>query len=198
MTSGKRLHFLLILGTSQEEDIRLFLSNSLSEAEEAVKNSPNDLPKQAHYFTIKGVMSGWCFGKEHRKEDLTDSIAAFRKASQLTPDDDPTKLHCLNNITRSLVTLFHETGDRNVLEEAVHMANIAVAKYIFTGHNDDRIDAIHLLGSSLQLKFDRYGQSRELERALEMLTIIVEHTSIEDPDRSGRLSDLVNALESHF
>src|SRR5579871_4477316 len=104
MTSGTLRHFLLILETSQEgeEDIQLFVSNYLRVAEEALKNFPNDLLKQAHYFAVKGAISSEHFGKEHRKEDLTDSIATFRKASQLIPDDDPTKLHCLNNITRSL------------------------------------------------------------------------------------------------
>ena len=53
-----RPHFLLILETSQEgeEDIELFISNYLREAEEAVKKSPNDLLKQTHYFTVKGAI----------------------------------------------------------------------------------------------------------------------------------------------
>lgn len=130
-----------------EEEIHIFLSNSLREAEEAFKYSPKDVSKQCHYLTIKGAMLTWRFGKERCMGYLMDAITAFRKASQLTPDDDPKTLHRLNNVTRSLTSLFHETGNRNTLEKTVHIAN-----HLFTGNNDDRIEAHPVAGIAVEIQ----------------------------------------------
>src|SRR5271169_3350615 len=87
-----------------------------------------------------------------RTGSMDDLNGAIAMNEELTPEDHPFRVMCLNNLGSGLRTRFESTGSMDDLNRAVTMNEQAVAST--------------LLGSALQTRFERTGSTEDLNRAI--------------------------------
>jgi tetratricopeptide (TPR) repeat protein len=124
--------------------------------------------------------------------DADESIAAFRRAADLAPDDALSQ----NNLAVALLNLFHRTGDRQDLEDSIAAARRAADAAPAAGQT--RARAINSLGNSLLARFKLLGELDDLDAAIATCEEAVRLVPERSPDRPGFLNNLANGYANRY
>jgi tetratricopeptide (TPR) repeat protein len=109
---------------------------------------------------------------------------------------DPNGPAYLNNMATILLELWYQSGDPQLLDEAISNLEAAVAA-IAIGH-DNRAVSLSNLGIALRTRFEQGGMVADLDAAIEAGRRAVDVTPADNPERPGRLSNLGIALLARF
>ncbi|VDB87807.1 unnamed protein product [Peniophora sp. CBMAI 1063] len=101
-------------------------------------------------------------------DDLDNAISAFKRAVELTPDDNLGKSVRLHELGKSLLSRFDRTGETSDYEALA----VAFDSLIDRSPDDDlfKLKALHNHSAALITRFARTGDIRDVERSIAMLT----------------------------
>ncbi|AZM56346.1 hypothetical protein DMA15_30255 [Streptomyces sp. WAC 01529] len=128
--------------------------------------------------------------------DLVEALQAGRAAVDAAVPGDERRPRALNNLSIALQLLASRSGSRGHLEYAVHCAELAVE-----ASPADRFDGagrMSQLANLLVGRFVKYGDSGDIDRAVELLRTAVKVTPLGHPRRPDFLQGLADALHQRF
>jgi len=102
----------------------------------------------------------------------------------------------LNNLGCSLTEEYKRVGDTNILDEAIHVARLALAEA--TPENESRLVCLISLITRLQMMFDAKGRTVDYQEAMRLTSDALKEVPPWDPQRGILLASLSSMVSSIF
>jgi hypothetical protein len=163
------------------------LEAAINGAKDAIATLGPELPVAVNLQILLGAGLAARHELTGDRVDADESIAAFRKAVDLAPDDAPAQV----NLGAALLNLFERTGEPRHLDESIDVAHRAVADAPAT-NGPQRRRALNTLGISLLARFKLLGELGDLDSAIAVCKEAVALAPVESPERPACLTNLAN------
>jgi CHAT domain-containing protein/tetratricopeptide (TPR) repeat protein len=164
------------------------LLEALEALEQAARSTPPSSARRADVMDLLGKALRAYHQESGAPEALERAIFAHREAVADAPD----RAHFMIDLAEDLVARYRYTQDDQDLDEAVGLAEDAVAQT--PSASGERPDFLRLLGSYRGTRYARHGDVADLEAALEALHDALQLPARNSEDRIGVLTGLASTL----
>ncbi|EJC97783.1 uncharacterized protein FOMMEDRAFT_162602 [Fomitiporia mediterranea MF3/22] len=173
------------------------LDEAIAHHRTALERLPDSHPNRST--ALNNLATSLCTRFERKYEqpnqvqDLNDSIKLYRSALEHRPFGHPGRSHSLSNLAGALQTRFIYRQTLGTMF-ADHLA----AMGLWSSAHPESPSIPNVLSGSLHTQSKQYGQTTDIDEAIELHYSALELRPVGHPDRSSALNNLAGSLKYRF
>jgi hypothetical protein len=150
-----------------------------------VRGVPSGHPREAMLLSVLGLLFQEKYETSNARADLEEGIQHGQKATVVASEGHPDRIACLLNFASQLEDQFDAESNLADLSWAIGL--IQEATELTPVSDPSRLDRLHYLANVVMVRFSKTGDSRELDRAVE-LNVEVLSSALRDHPRTNTIA----------